>query len=329
MNKRLIHIDIAKGILIFFVIMGHTDFGDNFNIVHKLILWFHMPAFFIISGLFFENNNYNLIASCGKYLHRYVVPYISWCFLGFLIFPFEPISKNLIRIIYAGSINTTEYSYPFWFINTLLLGLLLLTFLTWLHNVILRKENYFSSFLILFAFSLFCFGHLMNKKIMDLPWGIGQLTLSFMFIVVGFIYKNKFKYYNMDKYFWLSSFLSLSFLCILIFINGFSFNIKAMMTTNVIVDTIMPCLITYSIFGISLILSRFIVISKLLGYIGKRCMTIFFSHAAVLSILSSNINIQNPVLNGFVLFFLTLIISLIICIAIQSNKYTKFFFIGK
>ena len=100
MNRRLIHIDIAKGILIIFVIMGHTDFGESLNIMHKLILWFHMPAFFIISGLFFENSNQSLTNNLyKKYVQRYVVPYFSWCILGYFIFPFEPIYKNIVRIL--------------------------------------------------------------------------------------------------------------------------------------------------------------------------------------------------------------------------------------
>lgn len=42
--NRFQWIDIAKGLLIMLVVTGHS------GIDAKYIFWFHMPAFFIISG---------------------------------------------------------------------------------------------------------------------------------------------------------------------------------------------------------------------------------------------------------------------------------------
>lgn len=40
------HIDIIRGIGILLMIMGHIDFGENFDIyIHA----FHMPVFYVIS----------------------------------------------------------------------------------------------------------------------------------------------------------------------------------------------------------------------------------------------------------------------------------------
>lgn len=47
-------VDIAKGLLILLVVVGHTS-GLN-NDVSRYILWFHMPCFFIISGLFMKTD---------------------------------------------------------------------------------------------------------------------------------------------------------------------------------------------------------------------------------------------------------------------------------
>ena len=43
---RKVEFDILKGILIIFVVIGHT----NLKIPYFDIFWFHMPAFFMVSG---------------------------------------------------------------------------------------------------------------------------------------------------------------------------------------------------------------------------------------------------------------------------------------
>jgi len=52
--KRVQYIDIAKGIGIVLVVMGHNDFALISPFAHKLIYSFHMPMFFFMSGMFFR-----------------------------------------------------------------------------------------------------------------------------------------------------------------------------------------------------------------------------------------------------------------------------------
>lgn len=63
MDKRIREIDILKGILILFVVIGHYPFINQS--IKQIIFWFHMPLFFIISGYFYKNkgiiNNEQLI----------------------------------------------------------------------------------------------------------------------------------------------------------------------------------------------------------------------------------------------------------------------------
>ena len=53
-KKRVGYIDIAKGIGIILVVMGHNDFALISPFAHKLIYSFHMPMFFFMSGLFWS-----------------------------------------------------------------------------------------------------------------------------------------------------------------------------------------------------------------------------------------------------------------------------------
>jgi fucose 4-O-acetylase-like acetyltransferase len=53
-GKRVEYVDIAKGIGIVLVVMGHNDFALISPFAHKLIYSFHMPMFFFMSGMFFK-----------------------------------------------------------------------------------------------------------------------------------------------------------------------------------------------------------------------------------------------------------------------------------
>lgn len=82
-NGRLAFIDIAKGILIILVVMGHIAPGDT--VLHHYIFWFHMPAFLLISG-FFIKSTFVFKEEMEKKLKRLMIPYLffrydgkKWC----------------------------------------------------------------------------------------------------------------------------------------------------------------------------------------------------------------------------------------------------------
>ena len=52
MKERLDYIDRAKGMLIILVVIGHIW---QSGVVFDLIYTFHMPAFFVISGILFSH----------------------------------------------------------------------------------------------------------------------------------------------------------------------------------------------------------------------------------------------------------------------------------
>ena len=71
MRERIRWIDIAKGILILLVLVGHTI--SNPSLARHLIFSFHMPAFFFLAGWTFRPGD----ASCvKKAFNRLLVPYL-------------------------------------------------------------------------------------------------------------------------------------------------------------------------------------------------------------------------------------------------------------
>ena len=77
---RIVEFDIAKGIGIILVVIGHQ------NIPHSVTNWifsFHMPLFFILSGFFFSSKKkfYEIFKRRVKSL---IIPYVFFYALNFV-----------------------------------------------------------------------------------------------------------------------------------------------------------------------------------------------------------------------------------------------------
>lgn len=130
-TERKVEYDILKGILIVLVVIGHAI--SNNSALHKVIFWFHMPAFFMITGCLTTRWN-NSRETIVLRIKRLVVPYFSYSILLFCLFHPEPLVKNIARVLYAGHMNITTYSYPFWFVNAMFVALCF-------YSLLLRKFN--------------------------------------------------------------------------------------------------------------------------------------------------------------------------------------------
>ena len=79
MKRRIDYIDFTKGFLILSVILGHCINGENYfkNIIYS----FHMPAFFIISGILL-----NYSSAVGKNFGRFLLLRIRQLVIPYIIF---------------------------------------------------------------------------------------------------------------------------------------------------------------------------------------------------------------------------------------------------
>ncbi|MCR5206897.1 MAG: acyltransferase family protein [Eubacterium sp.] len=95
-NGRIKYIDAAKGIGICLVILGHLNIPLT---LHSFIYSFHMPLFFILSGITFREESAKVFFK--KRCFSILIPY--------LLFSFAIILKNVLKeLIVTKSINLTE-----------------------------------------------------------------------------------------------------------------------------------------------------------------------------------------------------------------------------
>ena len=93
-NKRIEWIDIARGIAILFVIIGHS-LGNYFSSYFaNLIYVFHMPIFFVLSGyLYRRKNKKNFLHSS---FFNLIMPYVGTVIIAFVLFTFYSFYNNPI-----------------------------------------------------------------------------------------------------------------------------------------------------------------------------------------------------------------------------------------
>ena len=101
MSKRIEYLDIAKGIGILLVVLGHNDFEVISLFVQRLIYSFHMPMFFFLSG-YFINASIPFWDFFKKRFHALMKPFLFTLFLiYFASVSFEKMGFNtaITRIV--------------------------------------------------------------------------------------------------------------------------------------------------------------------------------------------------------------------------------------
>ena len=307
-TERNIIIDILKGILIICVVYGHTSLNKLID-----VFWFHMPAFFIISGYFIKPSIELSKEYFIKIIHRYVIPYFCWCIIMYILFHPEHPLKNLIRIIYGGHNNITIYSYPYWFINTLFISHLLFTIIL----TISKKNHQFCSIILvpLFVFGLYTIAHffLPIKGLPPLPWGIDNACCAIMYLYIGHILK-QFKKWNT-----ILCIIPFIFIYICIFHHyNYKLNIADIHLEHYFLDIIIPFSFTILLLKIATYLAKIPIVNQIFSKIGECTLTIFFIHAAILHIS-----------NGWLGIVLSVLIGCILHQMIKKNEITKCWLLGK
>lgn len=71
-KKRIVLYDVIKGVGIILMVIGHTCVQPLYNWIYC----FHMPLFFIISGLFFQPKRYTIMEFLTKRYRQLLLPLI-------------------------------------------------------------------------------------------------------------------------------------------------------------------------------------------------------------------------------------------------------------
>jgi fucose 4-O-acetylase-like acetyltransferase len=284
MTKRVEYVDIAKGIGIILVVMGHNDFALISPFAHKLIYSFHMPMFFFMSGMFF-NPNLPFSTFLWQRFHKLLKPFgvmllvIYFASLSFSKVSLVMASRRLLKALY-GSGHYLDWV-QLWFLPHLfVVGLLAYIFIRALRHRWLFKARwllliiaYVVGVLNIRAFSPFEF-ELFGKafRLFGLPFSLDIVLVSGFFFILAYEL-NQPQYASLLENPWVI-FISGVLLILLVwyFPHRIDFNIRQF--DSLAINTLEALLGILFILALSRQLERIRTLSSILSYVGQASLII-------------------------------------------------------
>ena len=181
-TKRIKEIDMLRGIGIIYMILGHINFGVEFD---HYIHAFHMPFFFFIAGLFFKRKNLSFFSFFRKITRQLLLPYFFWgiffCFLAyFMKVGVGNYSKSLINLFTINNSNLAIAG-ALWYLTCFYFCQLIIYVL----NKYLKKEIFFG----IGCISSMLIGFILSKFNVVLWWSIVPSFVGVGIIYLGYIFK--------------------------------------------------------------------------------------------------------------------------------------------
>ena len=177
-KQRVEYIDILKGLGIILVVLGHVTLNSD---LYHFIYAFHMPLFFIVSGMFLHDKP-RFIRKQAKSL---LIPYLSF---GFLTYVYWWLVESRFRELPIGETFFSQFVNLFvptgtqhcnvvlWFLPCLFLACVTCNYLN-------SKIN-LKSLKILILFGLICcVGYIENGY----PFYIGQTSQALPYLLSGIL----------------------------------------------------------------------------------------------------------------------------------------------
>lgn len=317
MSKRIVWIDIAKGLLIFLVVLGHCEIHDS---IKYLIYSFHMGAFFFLSGLTFNTK---------KPPKQFLIKKVKSLILPYAMFAFVLTMYNFAKHLAFDSVFNLRDAvmsfllpisgkyessvYGLWF-----LPCIFLTELFFYSSVKLYKNHkfisIFYSFVVISAIIVF-------YSFTQLACVITIIPFALLCICCGYLLKSRLLKLQDKQTVIFGGSLILFVLCVLL--NQY-FSTSSLDLSSLNLGCI-PFYILSTLFG-SIVIYTFsmlvekIKFTKMLIFVGTYSLYFYGFHYEILGLMSYII--KNPYLNAF-LTIIVLLPIVFIYTKIKSNIERK------
>ena len=181
-------IDIARGIACFLVIVGHVPTTPAF--LHTWVYSFHMPLFFIISGVVI-NTDYTFKQFVIKRIKGLLIPYYL---LNILVWFIESFARVGAGIVFNSEIDTrriidnfigiiigyrlTNYYYAMWFVIVLFIALIA-------SYLIIKATNNSKLMMGVIGVLLILIQPFIWRYVKGLPFSLDLLPISTGYVLLG------------------------------------------------------------------------------------------------------------------------------------------------
>ena len=279
--NRVKYFDVAKGIAIILVIIGHCLSLYTSNLTSNLtnfIYSFHMPLFFIISGFFYKPGTLKLGIKAKQLLLPYFLTSTINLYWKLQRFPNANIKKNIIAILYGNSSETRKKAFHFNFPIIGALWFLLALFFCFLLYYLLWKvhECYKISLTILVIITTAISIEL--NDLVWLPFSLQPAMAALVFFHTGNLFKQGNIFEDPTKKPSIEVLSLVGLLWFLSFnygylrINGNNYKGTLLVFTGAIAGS-------YLVIIFSKWISKFTIIENIFAFLGKNSLYILCVHA--------------------------------------------------
>lgn len=257
-------LDIAKGIGIILVVLGHCMFP-----CHQLIDVFHMPLFFFLSGITFRHKQ--LETFLISKIDRIGIPYVFWSIISAIL--------AFIPHPWSGPFNA-----PLWFLQCIFCALII----TEVMGSLCKIYRYLGAgFICLFLY--------ISSEIQfldKLPFNLDRALMAYVYIFAGIELKQQLiKNEILIKRIIFATLFSIAFLSLFLFLHikgktsGMFFNLT-------LYDDKLLSTFVLSLLGIlcTVFISKCLIRSTFLQYCGKNSLLIMCVHFPLAQFLNVNIS---------------------------------------
>ena len=293
MSNRIVHIDVAKGIGILLVVLGHNwivlhERGELYRVIYS----FHMPLFFLLSGIFFNPAKpllVTLIEKADSILKPYFITMLAAEIVYRLLGPQEiSLPVSLFGIFY-GTANLIRWGIP-WFLP----HLFALFIFAWLVIRATKLEQRTLLFKIILLAVLLTAGYLTvgnfmktsiilngeEVKLRGLPFSADIIPITGFYFLLGRLLGRQIS--NMKP----NSLLlcgSLVLFFTLHYFTNYQTNLNLRRYDNLVISTALALLGVYSTLTISVFISKFKAFAKPLAGFGMNSLIILLFHYPIQS----------------------------------------------
>lgn len=310
-KERLTYLDVAKGIGILLVVIGHV-YAFNRQIVDRFfVIWlysFHMPLFFIISGMLIAyKDEKDIWKFVKKRIKGILIPYVFFSIFSIIVFA---IVNDFNREVFVQNVKATICGVgidTLWFLPALFFGEVIFFVL---RNLL--KNKYVICIISAIIYTL---GNFMMKDYGLICLFLGRICIAVGFIMIGNYTMNLIRKRNMPWY----GLIVIAILSVILSkINGLV-DLNNLVFNNHILYLINSLIGTYLILEIS----KLIDIDEI-TYWGRNTLIVMATHLNIIYILFNKIlGIYSfGYVTGMIVFVLLLAVERIIIYVV--NRYMPF-----
>ncbi|MBM7661608.1 fucose 4-O-acetylase-like acetyltransferase [Bacillus mesophilus] len=275
--NRLKWMDIAKGIGIILVVLGHS-----IPQIAIYIYWFHMPLFFFLSGYLHKQKGDFVSKKVASLLVPYVVYLLTLTLVRYLHYGVPSVKRiqlDMERFIFGGQELGGFYT-VFWYITCLLFtSILFYVLLNFIKKESILLLTIIFSYIVSYYFSLY-FGNIPT------PWSIGVVPFALTFYYIGYKFNKIINIINNTYIFLVSISFSVAFLILNnLGVIHYKMNMKSQLFNHLGLDIVIPLTFILLTISCSIFISKIKYLQNIFSYLGNASLTIMYMHSFILILL--------------------------------------------